>query len=157
LANPLQTPNPAKAPWYFLGLQELLHYFPPIVAGVLIPLLVVIALILIPYFFINIHVEPFGGEGSGRRLRIFVGVTVILLIFFGIYEAWAVFVPTLCIAGLVISGCLAPPGRGVVAEFLRSRTLPWWLMTWFVLTSMTLTLVGTFFRGPGWSWVWPWR
>jgi len=32
LANPLLTPNPAKAPWYFLGLQELLHYFPPVVA-----------------------------------------------------------------------------------------------------------------------------
>src|SRR5215469_18720017 len=32
LANPLVTPNPAKAPWYFLGLQELLHYFPPLVA-----------------------------------------------------------------------------------------------------------------------------
>src|SRR5512141_1348302 len=32
IANPLETPNPAKAPWYFLGLQELLHYFPPVVA-----------------------------------------------------------------------------------------------------------------------------
>src|SRR5579864_4697784 len=42
LANPALTPNPAKAPWYFLGLQELLHYFPPIVAGVLIPTLIVI-------------------------------------------------------------------------------------------------------------------
>ncbi len=42
LANPLLTPNPAKAPWYFLGLQELLHFFPPFVAGILIPTLVVI-------------------------------------------------------------------------------------------------------------------
>jgi len=50
LANPMQTPNPAKAPWYFLGLQELLHYFPPVVAGVLIPTLVIIALVIIPYF-----------------------------------------------------------------------------------------------------------
>ncbi len=49
LANPLVTPNPAKAPWYFLGLQELLHYFPPLVAGILIPTLVVVALIVIPY------------------------------------------------------------------------------------------------------------
>jgi hypothetical protein len=55
LADPMHTPNPAKAPWYFLGLQELLHYFPPVVAGVLIPGLVVMALIVIPYFNINIE------------------------------------------------------------------------------------------------------
>jgi len=30
-------------------------------------------------------------------------------------------------------------------------------MTWFVFVAVILTLVGTFFRGPGWSWVWPWR
>src|SRR5271166_4787717 len=57
LANPMQTPNPAKAPWYFLGLQELLHYFPPVVAGVLIPTLVIIALVIIPYFNVNIEAE----------------------------------------------------------------------------------------------------
>src|ERR1700686_1467867 len=57
LADPIQTPNPAKAPWYFLGLQELLHYFPPMVAGVLIPTLVVIALIIIPYFNVNIQAD----------------------------------------------------------------------------------------------------
>src|SRR5437660_10446472 len=36
LANPLLTPNPAKAPWYFLGLQELQHFFPPFVAGIFV-------------------------------------------------------------------------------------------------------------------------
>ena len=59
LADPMHTPNPAKAPWYFLGLQELLHYFPPVVAGVLIPGLVVLALIVIPYFNINVEAEGF--------------------------------------------------------------------------------------------------
>ena len=57
LADPMHTPNPAKAPWYFLGLQELLHYFPPFVAGVLIPTLVVVALVVIPYFNINVESE----------------------------------------------------------------------------------------------------
>ena len=57
LADPMHTPNPGKAPWYFLGLQELLHYFPPVVAGVLIPGLVVMALIVIPYFNINVEAE----------------------------------------------------------------------------------------------------
>ena len=157
LANPLLTPNPAKAPWYFLGLQELLHYFPPIMAGVLIPLLVVIALVVIPYFFINIHSEPFGAGGEKRRIWIFAGAVVIILIFFALYEAWTMFVPTLILAGLTICGCYIPPGRGAIGEFLRSRTLPWWLMTWFIIIAITLTVVGTFFRGPGWSWVWPWR
>jgi menaquinol-cytochrome c reductase cytochrome b/c subunit len=48
-ANPNVTPNPAKAPWYFLGLQELLHYFAPTTAGVLIPGLTLTALAVIPY------------------------------------------------------------------------------------------------------------
>src|SRR5450756_3159122 len=58
IANPLETPNPAKAPWYFLGLQELLHYFPPIVAGVLLPGLVVLSLAVIPYARINLTAGP---------------------------------------------------------------------------------------------------
>ena len=57
LADPSHTPNPAKAPWYFLGLQEMLHYFPPVVAGVLVPGLVVMALIVIPYFKVNIEAD----------------------------------------------------------------------------------------------------
>jgi hypothetical protein len=64
LADPSHTPNPAKAPWYFLGLQEMLHYFPPVVAGVLVPGLVVMALIVIPYFKVNIEADGLFLEGS---------------------------------------------------------------------------------------------
>src|SRR6516162_1607360 len=76
LADPTHTPNPAKAPLYFLGLQELLHYFPPVVAGVLIPGLVVMALIIIPYFNINIEAEGIWTRDKKRRLSIFVGVVL---------------------------------------------------------------------------------
>src|SRR5437764_10879875 len=48
-ANPNVTPNPAKAPWYFLGLQELLHYFAPTTAGIMVPGLTLLALIVLPY------------------------------------------------------------------------------------------------------------
>src|SRR3974390_634418 len=71
LADPMHTPNPAKAPWYFLGLQELLPYFPPVVAGVLIPTLVIIALIVIPYFNINVEAEGLWVRDKAKRLRIF--------------------------------------------------------------------------------------
>ncbi len=82
VANPLVTPNPAKAPWYFLGLQELLHYFPPIVAGVLIPLLVVVALVVVPYFHVNVQGESLWAGGGKRRLLIFLLVVLALLVFF---------------------------------------------------------------------------
>lgn len=48
-ANPTVTPNPSKAPWYFLGLQELLVYFDPWIAGVIIPNLIIVGLCAIPY------------------------------------------------------------------------------------------------------------
>jgi len=157
LANPLLTPNPAKAPWYFLGLQELLHYFPPVVGGVLIPTLVVMALVVIPYFNVNIEGEPFWGRNRVRRLQLFVAVTTGLSLILVVYRAWTVIVPTAAIVGLVLISYFLPPDRRDLDRFLRSRSLPWWVMTWFIAVSLTLTVVGTFFRGPGWSWVWPWR
>ncbi len=48
-ANPTKTPNPSKAPWYFLGLQEMLVYFDPWIAGVVLPTMVIIGLMAIPY------------------------------------------------------------------------------------------------------------
>lgn len=55
MANPLITPNPGKAPWYFTGIQELIHYrwAPPAVMGVIIPVIIVIWLFLIPYIDIK--------------------------------------------------------------------------------------------------------
>src|SRR5579863_7421389 len=90
LADPSHTPNPAKAPWYFLGLQELLHYFPPVVAGVLAPGLVVVALIVIPYFKVNIEAQGLFLKNRQRRLQIFFVVASMLSIFlllFKVYDA----------------------------------------------------------------------
>jgi quinol---cytochrome c reductase cytochrome c subunit, bacillus type len=157
VANPLVTPNPAKAPWYFLGLQELLHYFPPILAGILIPTLVIVALVVIPYFDVNIKGEPLWAGNRKRRLVTFLVAVVALLIFFGAFEALDAAAPTLVVAALALAGYVLPPGGNRFVEFLRSRALPWWVMTWFITVAVTLTAVGTFFRGPGWSLVWPWR
>ncbi len=158
LANPLLTPNPAKAPWYFLGLQELLHYFPPLVAGIIIPTLVVIALVVVPYFNINIQGAPLSSKNPKRTLWIFLSVVGALSLLLGFFRAWTVLVPTVIVAVLALTSYRGFPSesRGASSWWSRERPLSWWVMTWFISVAVVLTVVGTFFRGPGWSWVWPW-
>ena len=156
LANPLETPNPSKAPWYFLGLQELLHYFPPVVAGVVIPGLVVIALVVIPYARINLVAGPLWSAG-GRQRRWALGLTSsCLTILFAAFHCWPIVVPTVAVT---LAMFMADGGErgGRFRRSLVAVTLPEWIMTWFVSLATILTLIGTFFRGPGWSLVWPWN
>ncbi len=156
VANPEHTPNPAKAPWYFLGLQELLHYFPPIVAGVILPTLVVLGLIVIPYVKVNRKRE---GLWIDRRRSTLVGVlavTAVLSAVLLLFDVYAMVIPTLLLAGLMILPYFVRRPSGTVA-WLASRPLSWWIMTWFVVVVVVLTLIGILFRGPEWSWTWPWK
>jgi quinol-cytochrome oxidoreductase complex cytochrome b subunit len=96
-SDPNLTPNPAKAPWYFLGLQEILHYFPPTVAGVLVPGGVLVALAALPYIDRN-------PSRAFEDRKLSISVFTIIAVFFAI-----------------------------------------------------ATLMGSFFRGAGWQWTWPWQ
>src|SRR2546427_6989499 len=156
LANPLLPPNPAKAPWYFLGLQELLHFFPPFVAGILIPTLVVIALVVIPYFNVNIEGEPIWARRPSQNLSIVLVTVFILLAFLAVFHAWTIFVPTAVVAALLLFSYTVRHGREGWLNALATKPLSWWVMTWFIAVAICLTVVGTFFSGPGWSWVLPW-
>src|SRR5438132_3753239 len=103
-SNPTLTMNPSKAPWYFLGLQEMLVYFDPWMAGVVMPTMIIVGLCAIPYI-------DFNQKGNGyftfkeRSFAIstfmfgFVVLWVVLIVlgtflrgpnwsFFGVYEAW---------------------------------------------------------------------
>ncbi|MBU0996319.1 MAG: hypothetical protein KJ737_27790 [Proteobacteria bacterium] len=105
IADPNWTENPAKAPWYFVGLQEVLVYFDPWIAGVSIPILIIVGLALIPYLDPN----PKGvGEYNFRDRKLVITVFLtgyflwFLLIvigqyfrgpnwqFYWIWEDWAV-------------------------------------------------------------------
>ena len=97
LANFNQTPNPSKAPWYFLGLQELLRYFHPQVAGVTIPTVIIIAGMAAPFLDRNPSTRP-----DDRKVAIV-------------------------------------------------------LFSFFILTFAVLTIIGMFFRGPGFNFVFPWQ
>lgn len=98
-ANPNLTMNPSKAPWYFLGLQEMLVYFDPWIAGVVMPSLLIIGLMVFPYVDSN----PLGnGYYTWKQRKFAIGM-------FG-----------------------------------------WGFGMW-----ITLIIIGTFIRGPGWIWFWP--
>jgi hypothetical protein len=100
-ANPTRTPNPSKAPWYFLGLQEMLVYFDPWNAGVVMPTLIIVGLMVIPFIDIN----PKGNGYYTFKHRKYE----ILTFFFGFHILW-----------------------------------------------VSMIMIGTFFRGPGWNLFWPW-
>jgi len=158
LADPSHTPNPAKAPRYFLGLQEMLHYFPPMVAGVLVPGLVVMALIVIPYFRVNIEAQGLFLKDRQRRLRIFYVVATALSLFLLFFKVYAALIPTLIMAAaMLLAAQSSPQSYSAFRRYLAAKPLSYWVMTWFLFELVVLTAIGTFFRGPGWAWVWPWQ
>ncbi len=159
IANPVETPNPAKAPWYFLGLQELLHYFPPVVAGVLMPALAVIALVVVPYAHINLDARALWDRDTPKKAPRLAAAIAALVLLFGYFRCWPIVVPTVVVGAamyLARGGKQAGKKDKSLRAFLYQVTLPEWIMTWFVSIATVLTVIGTFFRGPGWSWVWPW-
>ena len=99
-SNPNVTMNPAKAPWYFLGLQEMLVYFDPWIAGVVMPTLIIIGLMAVPYIDSN------------------------------------------------------PLGNGYYTYKQRKFSI-WTFLVGFVGLWVTMIVIGTFIRGPGWMWFWP--
>jgi quinol-cytochrome oxidoreductase complex cytochrome b subunit len=157
LADPLHTPNPAKAPWYFTGLQELLHYFPPFVAGIILPGLIVLSLVVIPFFHVNIKEENLWVRNKASRLLTLGIIVVVLSVVLIRFHAWDPLLPVWIVGGFMVLAAQSSnrPGKGF-RTWLASKPLPFWVMTWFLMEAVTLTAVGTFFRGPGWSWVWPW-
>ncbi|MGA2559215.1 MAG: hypothetical protein ABSF17_06010 [Terracidiphilus sp.] len=158
LADPTHTPNPAKAPWYFLGLQELLHYFPPVVAGVLVPTVLIVAMIVIPYFNINIEATGLFLVHRAKRLRIFYLAAAALLIFLLVFHVYVAIGPTiLIVAAMMVAAYSTPASPSRFRRYLVSKPLAYWIMTWYLFELIVLTAVGTWFRGPGWSWVLPWR
>jgi hypothetical protein len=83
-ANPARTPNPSKAPWYFLGLQEMLVYYDPWLAGVVFPSLIIVGLMAIPY----IDTNPKGNGYFTFQER----KTEITLFLFGFLILWVLLV-----------------------------------------------------------------
>jgi len=91
-------------------------------------------------------------------LPIFYAVVVALSLFLLLFHVYVALVPTLIlVVPMIVAAYSSAESRSRVRRYLASKPLSFWIMTWFLFELLTLTTIGTFFRGPGWSWVWPGR
>ena len=170
LANPLVTTDPAKAPWYFVGLQELLEHMHPTLAGVGIPGLLVFFLIALPY--IERSKQNRGIWFSSIRGRRIVGWTgaytiismtayIVLDNAFSVRETLRGTVPQWVAQGLVPGVILALLVLIPVLVLWRikadMREIMLALFTIMFVSAIVLTLSGFLFRGPGFKLYWPWQ
>lgn len=166
LANPNVPENPAKAPWYFLGLQELVS-FSAFMGGVGIPMIVLIGLGLIPYLDRETDQTGrwFAGPGGGRlaaRSLLFglaasIGVEA-FAIRFGWLREWFPDIPQLVITfinpGTILAALFAGYSLLVMRRYNSVRSGAVALFTCFLAGWLVLTIIGTYFRGPNWEFFW---
>jgi quinol-cytochrome oxidoreductase complex cytochrome b subunit len=101
LANPAKTPNPAKAPWYFLGLQELVSHS-ALLGGVVVPGLAVLVLLAIPYFDTNPSRRPAERKWAIWAFTAFVVVNIVLIVIGTFFRGpgWALVPPWVHVPGV---------------------------------------------------------
>jgi quinol-cytochrome oxidoreductase complex cytochrome b subunit len=170
IADPSVSPNPAKAPWYFLGLQELLLHFHPLVAAVIIPALALGVLFLLPFYDIDTrNVGVYFRSRRGRYLSLLAFGLALALTpawvfvdeFVLDWAAWLPGWPVLLSEGLLPLAILLLGLFSLDAfnrfVFRASREERILFMFIFILVALlVLTAIGIFFRGPGMILNWPW-
>jgi quinol-cytochrome oxidoreductase complex cytochrome b subunit len=165
-ANPAVPENPAKAPWYFLGLQELVSYS-AFMGGMGIPAIVVIGLTLIP--FLDRERDGtglwFGGPGGTALVlrATVVGLAAVIAIEtiairWGWIREWWPSAPQLLITvlnpGTLLAAVYATYSLRCVRRYDSTRAGALALFTCFLCGFLVLTVVGTYFRGPNWAFYW---
>jgi menaquinol-cytochrome c reductase cytochrome b/c subunit len=173
VANSTVTPNPSKAPWYFLNLQELLLHMHPSLAGVIVPTLALVLIAAIPF----VDRSPLGvgilfTSDKGKRITafstVFTTISIIGLILFdqyvGVTKTLAGKVPEVLYEKVIPTAVMLGFSLllGILVKLLYKPTRREMVMaffTGFVISYLVLTIVGTFFRGHGMvlSLYWPWQ
>jgi len=163
-ANPGMSPDPAKAPWYFLGFQELLLHLDPTVAVTVVPLLLLLGLGLMPY--LHHREDPAGILGTsraGRRAILWAAVAGLVGTPLWIAADDLVLRPALppewrWLVSLGLAVLLAGVALLAVLRLVQNETAGL-VQAAFVLGAavyLVLTIVGVFFRGSGMALSWPW-
>ena len=170
-ANPGLSPNPTKAPWYFMGIQEMLLHFHPLFAAFIIPIFVMGALVLVPY--INYDTNTSGvwfGSRKGRRMALVSSVAALTLTplviiadeLFMDFAAWMPGLPTVVSNGLLPVTIMAAVVIGfyLLMKKKYAATNNDAIQAIFVLLLVAffiLMVTGIWFRGTGMALMWPWQ
>lgn len=168
-ADPAFSPNPAKAPWYFMGVQELLLHFHPFFAAVLIPSLFLLAVFWLPFTgFSDKHEGIWFFTQKGKKLTITAAVSALVFVpcgillneFFLDFEGWMKDIPQIVSNGL-IPFALTGTVLAVYFILIRKRFQPdksemiLFVFTFVMTAYVLLTFAGIWFRGPGMVLTWP--
>ncbi len=169
IANPLITTDPAKAPWYFVGLQELLEHMHPTVAGVLIPTSLIIFLVLLPYIDRSrANIGVWFSTPRGKRIVIWTALytTILTAAFVFLDNAVSlrellrnsapVWVAQGLLPALIIALIVAIPAFVLSLRKASTRELMLALFTVMLFAALVFTLCGFFMRGPGFKMFLPW-
>jgi len=166
MANAMVPENPAKAPWYFLGLQELVSYS-AFMGGMAIPAIAMVGLALIPY--LDRETSGVGVWFSGRQGKrvavhsllfgAFAAVSLVAIpVSFGWLRDWIPGIPQWIILlinpGTILTALYAAWSLYVLRRSDSTRLAAVALFTCFLVGFVILTVVGTYFRGPNWDFFW---
>ena len=170
-ANPGFSPNPAKAPWYFLGIQEMLLHFHPLFAVLVIPLLVTTALILLPYLeYDSDKTGVWFISQKGRRMGIVSAVLALAITLIGViadeflmdFSAKLPGVTPLITNGLLPVSIILAAITGFYIQIKKKYSATnneaiQALLIFLLVSFIILTITGIWFRGQGMALAWPWR
>lgn len=170
-ANPGMSPNPAKAPWYFVGFQELQLHFHPVFAVFIIPLSVMAALGLIPYLkYDSTESGVFLFSKKARRMGAIATLTALIVTPVAIVvdelwidlTVWFSGVPPVVsngiVPGLILAAALV--GFYILLKKRFSASNNETIQASFIFVAVVfvvLTITGVWFRGAGMALVWPWN
>ena len=170
IANPLVTTDPAKAPWYFMGLQELLEHMHPVVAGVLIPTILVVFMLAVPYIdHAREHAGVWFSTARGKRIVIWTALYTLILMpayivfdnTYSLRETLRQTAPDWIAQGLLPAAIIAVivtiPAVILILRRATVRELMLALFTVMFVSAIVFTVTGFFFRGPGFKLYWPWE
>jgi len=170
IANPLVTTDPAKAPWYFVGLQELLEHMHPTLAGVIIPTILVLFLIALPYLdHSRANVGVWFHSKRGKRIVFWTALYTLIAMSayilldntFSLRELLRNSTPQWVAQGLLPGGIIAIivalPAVILRLRKASTREVMLALFTVMFISAIVFTVSGFLFRGPGFKLYWPWQ